>query len=252
MYVRQAASLSSRTMSDRKGSEVADELSRQAARIGALAEPVRRELYEYVVAQPDAVSREQAADGVDVPRHTAKFHLDRLVEEGLLETEFRRLTGRTGPGAGRPAKLYRRADRELALSLPERRYDLAGQILAEGVERSLGHADAVETAVRTVATERGRAAGSASSSGGGEPERASQALAAHGYEPRVAGDDLLLVNCPFDALAREHTELVCGLNEAFVGGLLEGADCEHLCARLEPEEGLCCVKVRPVSSSQGR
>ncbi len=83
---------------------MADELSRRAARIGALAEPVRRELYEYVVAQPEAVSREQAADGVDVPRHTAKFHLDRLVEEGLLETEFRRLTGRTGPGAGRPGQ----------------------------------------------------------------------------------------------------------------------------------------------------
>jgi predicted ArsR family transcriptional regulator len=80
----------------------------RSARIGALAEPVRGQLYEYVVAQPGAVSRERAADGVDVPLHTAKFHLDRLVEEGLLETEFRRLTGRTGPGAGRPAKLYRR------------------------------------------------------------------------------------------------------------------------------------------------
>src|SRR5436190_6157619 len=136
---------------------MADELSRRAARIGALAEPVRRRLYEYVAAQPDAVSREQAADGVDVPLHTAKFHLDRLVEEGLLETEFRRLTGRTGPGAGRPAKLYRRASRELALSLPEPRYDLAGEILAEGVERALGRADTVQAALRTVATERGRA-----------------------------------------------------------------------------------------------
>jgi predicted ArsR family transcriptional regulator len=232
--------------------DVPDELSHLAARIGALAEPVRRELYEYVVAQPDAVSREQAADGVDVPRHTAKFHLDRLVDEGLLETEFRRLTGRTGPGAGRPAKLYGRADRGLSVSLPERRYDLAGEILAEGVERSLARAGTVEAAVRTVATELGRAAGAASSSGGEEPERASDALAAHGYEPRRDGDELLLVNCPFDALAREHTELVCGLNEAFVGGLLEGADCEHLCARLEPEEGLCCVKVRPVSTARGR
>ena len=123
---------------------MADELSRQAARIGALAEPVRRELYEYVVAQREAVSREQAADGVAVPLHTAKFHLDRLVGEGLLETEYRRLTGRTGPGAGRPAKLYRRAERELTVSLPERRYDLAGEILAEGVERSLSRAGTVD------------------------------------------------------------------------------------------------------------
>jgi predicted ArsR family transcriptional regulator len=229
-------------------SAVADELSRQAARIGALAEPVRRELYTYVVAQPDAVSRERAADGVDVPLHTAKFHLDRLVDEGLLETEFRRLTGRTGPGAGRPAKLYRRADRELAVSLPERRYDLVGEILAEGVERSQHSAGTVAEAVTAVAADRGRAAGAGSTSQGGESERASQALARHGYEPRVDGDDLLLVNCPFDALAREHTELVCGLNEAFVGGLLEGADCPDLCARLEPEDGLCCVKVRPTRS----
>ena len=60
----------------------------------ALAEPVRRDLYLYVVGQPEPVSRDQAAAGVGVPRHTAKFHLDRLVEEGLLDTEFRRLSGR--------------------------------------------------------------------------------------------------------------------------------------------------------------
>jgi predicted ArsR family transcriptional regulator len=225
---------------------VADELSRRAARIGALAEPVRRRLYEYVAAQPDAVSREQAADGVDVPLHTAKFHLDRLVEEGLLDTEFRRLTGRTGPGAGRPAKLYYRPEVELAVSLPERRYDLVGEILAEGFERSQ-RAGTVAGAVTAVATERGRAAGATSTSTAGDDEsaRAGHALARYGYEPRLDGDDLLLVNCPFDSLAREHTELVCGLNEAFVGGLLEGADCPHLCAQLEPEDGLCCVKVRP-------
>ena len=95
-----------------------DRLSEQAASIGALAEPVRRALYVFVVAQHDAVSREQAAEGVDVPLHTAKFHIDKLVEEGLLDVEFRRLTGRTGPGAGRPSKLYRRSTRELSVSLP--------------------------------------------------------------------------------------------------------------------------------------
>src|SRR6185437_17211 len=91
----------------------------QAAGIGALADPVRRALYEYVAAQPDAVGREAAAAAVRVPVHTAKFHLDRLCDEGLLQTEFRRLSGRTGPGAGRPAKLYRRASRQFAISLPE-------------------------------------------------------------------------------------------------------------------------------------
>ena len=100
------------------------DLADQATGIAALAEPVRRELYEYVVAQQDAVGREEAAAGVGVAVHTAKFHLERLVQDGLLDVEFRRLTGRSGPGAGRPAKLYRRSDTEWSVSLPARRYDL--------------------------------------------------------------------------------------------------------------------------------
>ena len=102
------------------------DLEAQAAGIGALAEPIRRALYEYVVAQPEPVGREQAAQAVGVPGHKAIFHLDRLVEEGLLAVEYRRLGGRTGPGAGRPSKLYRRAEREWSVSLPPRRYDLVG------------------------------------------------------------------------------------------------------------------------------
>jgi DNA-binding transcriptional ArsR family regulator len=107
-----------------------------AARIGALADDTRRSLYEYVVTQREPVGREQAAGAVGVPLHTASFHLDKLVDAGLLETEFRRLTGRRGPGAGRPSKLYLRADREVAVSLPARRYDLAGDILAAAITRA--------------------------------------------------------------------------------------------------------------------
>src|SRR5690242_13462930 len=105
--------------------------------IGALADPVRRRLYSYVAAQDDGVGREEAAREVGVPTHTARFHLDKLVEEGLLAVGHRRLTGRTGPGAGRPAKVYRRADTEVAVSLPERGYDLVGHVFAAAVERSL-------------------------------------------------------------------------------------------------------------------
>ena len=103
------------------------------AGVAALAEPVRRQLYDVVAGADAAVSREQAAQGAGVAVHTAKFHLDRLVDEGLLEVEYRRLTGRTGPGSGRPAKLYRRSDRELAVSLPARQYDLLSRILATAV-----------------------------------------------------------------------------------------------------------------------
>jgi predicted ArsR family transcriptional regulator len=211
----------------------------------ARVEPVRRALYAYVVAQRDAVGREQAAAGVGVPVHTAKFHLDRLVSEGLLDVEFRRLTGRTGRGAGRPAKLYRRAEEPVSVSLPERRYDLVGRILAAGVERASRDRVSVDEAVRDAAAGEGIRVGAETTADGPELERTSLALAAQGFEPRSADDDgLELANCPFDSLAQEHTELVCGLNEAFVGGVLDGLGCAGLTASLDPAPGLCCVRVR--------
>lgn len=217
-----------------------DDLSVQATGIGALAEPVRRDLYLFVVGEPEPVSREQAAAGVGVPLHTAKFHLDKLVDSGLLAVEFRRLTGRTGPGAGRPSKLYRRGDQELSVSLPERRYDLAGRILAVAVERAAADQVPVDAAVRDAAREEGRrAAGDAA----GEP--VVEVLAAHGYEPRTRDDEVVLANCPFDALVRDHTALVCGLNEQFVGGVIDGLDSTEWQACLDPEPGLCCVRLRP-------
>ncbi len=216
-----------------------------ARAIGALAEPARRALYDFVVGRPGPVGREAAADGVGVPLHTAKFHLDRLVEEGLLEVEYRRLTGRTGPGAGRPAKLYRRAERQFSVSLPERRYDLAGQILAAAVDRAGGESTPVDVAVRDAAEAAGRDAGESwGQTDAAAVVRTTGALAAHGYHPRVRDQDIVLGNCPFDALVREHTSLVCGLNECFIGGVLVGLGCEGLGARLDPEPGLCCVKIR--------
>jgi predicted ArsR family transcriptional regulator len=224
-----------------------DDLSARAAGIGALAEPVRRDLYLFVVGRPDPVSREQAAEGVGVPRHTAKFHLDRLVDEGLLEVEFRRLTGRTGPGAGRPAKLYRRSARELSVSLPQRRYDLAGKILAAAVDRAAREQVPVDAAVRDAARDEGRRSAAAAEPEAGE-ERLTEVLVDHGYEPRLRDDEMLLANCPFDALVHDHTALVCGLNEQFVEGVLEGLGCTDWRTRLDPEPGLCCVKLRPRTS----
>ena len=211
-----------------------------AAAIGSLSEPVRRELYSYVCRQPGPVSRDQAAEALSVPRHTAKFHLDRMVDEGLLEVDYQRLTGRTGPGAGRPAKVYRRADREIAVSLPARHYDLAGRILAGAVERAVSGGD-VMAAVGETARAAGRSAGAASGAGGDELERLADALAEDGYEPRRSEARVVLDNCPFDQLARDHTELVCGLNLAYVEGVAEGLGCAGVVARLEPGVGRCCV-----------
>ena len=240
---------------------MADNLTEQVAGIGALAEPARRSLYLYVAAQPEAVSREQAATAVDLPLHSAKFHLDRLVEEGLLDVEFRRLSGRSGPGAGRPAKLYRRSSRQLSVSLPERRYDLAGDVLASAIDRSLASATPVDEAVREVAREEGRriAAGATHSAHGrgtagartedeGGPgrdvRRTADVLAGHGYEPRVSEREICLANCPFDRLAADHTDLVCGMNLALIDGVLTGLGVDDLAAELDPQPGFCCVKVR--------
>src|SRR5215213_10815912 len=97
-----------------------DEPEGPLAAVAALGDPLRRRLYRFVSTQDHAVSRDEAAEAVATTRSAAAFHLDRLVQDGLLETEFRRLSGRQGPGAGRPAKLYRRSHGEIAVSLPAR------------------------------------------------------------------------------------------------------------------------------------
>jgi len=221
------------------------DISERASSIGTLADDTRRALYDYVVAQPDSVGREAAADAVGIPAHMARFHLDKLVEAGLLETEFRRLSGRTGPGAGRPSKLYRRVDATIAVSLPERRYDLVGHLLALAIERA-GQGVDLDAALQQVAHAEGRRTGADAATDAHDDEltRASDALAARGFEPRVEDDALILANCPFDSLAREHTAVVCSANHAFVGGLLDGLGCAHLSAHAEPHEGRCCVAVR--------
>ncbi len=222
--------------------------ARRVTTLGALADPVRRALYRFVSDQEGAVSREQAAEGVEVPRHTAKFHLDRLVDEGLLVTEFRRLTGRTGPGAGRPAKLYRRSAREVSVSLPNRRYDLAAEVLADAIERSLdgtpmdeaitAAADAAARLAVDAAPDRSR------NRRAGELDRVAGALAPFGYEPKV-DDDLVLANCPFDRLAADHRDLVCGMNLAFVGSVAHRLGCAGVRAEQVPGEDGCCVRVVP-------
>jgi predicted ArsR family transcriptional regulator len=219
------------------------DLAAQAAGIGALADPVRRALYEYVTAQPDAVGREAAAAAVRVPAHTAKFHLDRLCDEGLLVTEYRRLSGKTGPGAGRPAKLYRRADRQFAVSLPERRYELAGHILATAVQRAEGGAGLAD-ALREAAYDEGHRLGEGTSAAGPDLDRLGEALATQGFEPRVEGGVLVLANCPFDKLAKEHTSLVCGLNQWYVQGAADGLGCREVRADLAPAPGQCCIRAR--------
>lgn len=225
----------------------ADEFAAQVSGVAALAEPVRRDLYFHVAAQPGPVSRDQASEGVGAA-HTAKFHLDKLVEEGLLDPDFKRMSGRQGRGAGRPAKLYRRSGRQVSVTLPERRYDLAGELMARAIEDSAQTGVAVVDALHGAATDLGATLGErlrpdVAVAPGRERliAAACGTLSAHGYEPRRQGDTITMANCPFDALAREHTALVCGMNLALLGALADQVGDGLLGARLDPAADRCCV-----------
>lgn len=226
------------------------DLASRVTSIAALAEPVRRALYLYVVAQPDPVSREQAAAEVGVARHVAKFNLDKLEEEGLLDVEYARPPGRTGPGAGRPAKLYKRSAREVEVSLPERHYDLAAHVMAEAITQARAGRSPLDAALRHAARQAGHALGAeARAAAGARPSRASalravrDVLAGKGYEPRAAGGEVVLANCPFHSLAEAHRDVVCDINLDLVDSILAETGRSGLQAELRPTPGMCCVRI---------
>lgn len=224
----------------------------QLRRVASLGEPMRRRLYRFVVSQPEPVNREQAAAGTEVAHHVAKFHLDKLEEDGLLEAEYRRPPGRTGPGAGRPAKFYRRANDDILVSVPERRYDLAGRLLAEAITAAGTSGVPVSDALHAAADAAGQALGADAEqrlagrrSGHTATVKAvCEVLEDVGYEPRSGSSGIVLTNCPFHALAEQYTDLVCGMNLDLVSGLLRSLDQRTLRAGLDPAPGRCCVTVR--------
>lgn len=216
------------------------ELPDPISSVAALDEPTRRLLYEYVVGARGPVGRDEASAAVGVTRPTAAFHLDRLADEGLLDVVHERLSGRTGPGAGRPSKLYLRSARQLEVSLPQRRYELAAELLAAAVEESDTAGRPIRDAVESRALQRGREMGQAAAAGDPLP-----VLATHGFEPRTEGGAVKLGNCPFHNLARQHTELVCAMNVHLLTGLLDGLGCVAYTATLSPSPDNCCVVLEP-------
>jgi predicted ArsR family transcriptional regulator len=220
-----------------------NDLDDQLNSVAALGEPVRRALYRFVAAQTEPVSRERAAAGVGVAHHVAKFHLDRLEADGLLEVAYARPPGRGGPGAGRPAKLYRRSSRHIAVNLPERRYDLAGRILAEAVTAAQQSGVALDRSLREAAGAAGRTVGERARSDADPLDLISDALAAIGYEPRVTAERIVLGNCPFHSLAENYTTLVCGMNLDLITGMLSALPAQGAHARLDPAPGRCCVTI---------
>lgn len=209
--------------------------------IAALDEPTRRRLYDHVVRRPSPVSRDEAAAALGLARQTAAFHLDRLADESLLDVVYERRSGRSGPGAGRPAKLYRRSAKQVAVSLPDRRYELAGRLLAQAVEESDATGEPVRKVLHRKADELGTQLG--------EQNRTDvfDLLERYGFEPLHEDAAIVLANCPFHALAREHTQTVCGMNLHLLRGVLSGLGEAGLEAYLAPSPGRCCVRLQPAA-----
>ncbi len=211
--------------------------------VSALDEPNRRRLYDYVCEQAGSVTRDDACAALAMPRQTVAFHLDKLADVGLLDVTFARRTGRSGPGAGRPAKLYHRSGREIAVRLPHRSYEVVGELLADAVEEADATGESPRTVLARNAARLGRDLGAGT---GAQDAELLATLSRCGYEPRQDGADIALVNCPFHRLAQSHTELVCGMNLSLIDALVGSTGNRGRCARLDPREGFCCVRIGAV------
>ncbi|XVV15643.1 helix-turn-helix transcriptional regulator [Actinoplanes sp. CA-131856] len=209
------------------------------AAVAALDDPVRRAVFDLVTRSGEPMGRDATAEALGISRRVAALHLDRLAEQGLLEFEFRRPPGRGGPGAGRPAKLYRRAGDEVAVSVPERHYDVVGELLAAAVTESITTGAAVEKVLHRKAYDSGHETGTHAAD-------LASALESAGYEPRRDPSGAMdLHNCPFHRLAWQYTDLVCGVNLDLLRGLTDGTGDSTLHPVLAPRPGHCCVRLLP-------
>jgi len=248
--------------------------------VSTLSDPVRARLYDFVAGSREPVGRDEVAAAVGIGRAIAVYHLDKLVESGLLTASYRRPPGRGGPGAGRPAKRYARSGREFTVTVPPREYELAAHLLAQAVAADSGGAS--RAALRDAARQFGESAGAGqraaareaadaprvrgdagrggagrsggdAARGGGDTERLAAALRAHGFEPWSGADgSVVLRNCPFHQLAVRHRDIVCGMNLALIEGLVTGLRAEGMRPELDPRPGQCCVVIlagRPLAGT---
>jgi predicted ArsR family transcriptional regulator len=220
------------------------------AAIALLAEPVRQRLYRYARERREPVGREEAASNAGISVKLAAFHLDRMAEAGLLDVDYRRLTGRVGPGAGRTAKVYTPSARSFSIELPQTRYALAASMMATALsgDTADGGAAALEQVAGTVGDMLGTEVKAQARTKGGRREAAIRQLEQLGFEPQARGSDLVLRNCVFRELSDSHRELVCGMNAALVRGLLAGAQLRSLRVEGRPDEeriaeSSCCVRI---------
>jgi predicted ArsR family transcriptional regulator len=216
------------------------------AALAVLADPVRRRLYLHVAGLTDPVSRDEAAAAIGIGRPLAAHHLDRLVAAGLLFAEYRRRSGRTGPGAGRPAKLYRSSQREVRAGLPQRRYEIAAELMATALTPPSEGLETLEDVARRYGTTLGAEARKRAGARAGVVKRRvalAGVLTDAGYLPAERDGEVRLFNCPFHDLAQRHRDVTCNMNLALLRGVLDGAGLSADTARLDPQPGMCCVAI---------
>lgn len=215
--------------------------------VALLAEPTRQRLYLYLRERREPVGREEAARHTGIKPRLVAFHLDRMADAGLLEVEYRRLSGRVGPGAGRPAKVYSVSSRSFSVEIPQTRYALAASMMATALSAGGPRADGAES-LQGVATAVGEKLGDEirrqARTKGARQEAVQSKLKQLGYEPRVQeSGEWTMRNCIFSELSMSHRELVCPMNAALVTGLLDGAHVSSLHVERRVERPGCCVKV---------
>jgi predicted ArsR family transcriptional regulator len=230
------------------GGEDVDEPAIRA--VAALNDDLRRGMYAYCRRAGRPVTRDEAAAQVGISRKLAAFHLDKLVDAGLLRAHYAPVDGIRR--VGRTPKVYEPTNEPVRVAIPERRHDLLADLLLDAVLAHRPGESATDSAVR-VARDRGRRLG-ATERDDARPGRlgaeraltlAGAVLARNGFEPhRDDPTTVRLRNCPFHPLAARAPELVCGITHAFVDGFLTGLDAPTTQAQLIPTPGECCVRLR--------
>lgn len=234
----------------RNPSQQGDSLAAQIASVATLDDPVRAGIFFHVAGAGGYVTRDQAAKALGITRRAAAFHLDKLAEAGLVEVTFKRMTGRTGPGAGRSSKLYRRSSRRFNVAIPARNYELMARLLATFVKQAEGASTPrrIESAARAFGVSRGAAARKQVRRHASRNKLLGvlgNELTWLGFEPFADGNGTIrLRNCPYHDMAREDANFVCSMNLALMQGVIEGLNLVDLSPVRQPVDGMCCVAFR--------
>jgi predicted ArsR family transcriptional regulator len=224
--------------------------------IAALDDDLRWGMYEYIRAARRPVTRDEAAAAVGISRKLAAFHLDKLVAAGALRARNQPADGVRR--VGRIPKVYEPIGTDIRVSIPQRSHDMLAAILLEAVASEDRGENAKEAAQR-VARECGEQIGAAERDrarpGRLGAERAltltGNLLSERGFEPdRESPTCLRLRNCPFHPLTARAPDLVCGLNHAFIAGMVDGLQASTVTAVLDPRASECCVEIHKSDISE--